>query len=74
MSRVNASMSMARLGLEADDLLMGLVTFRPPEDADDDWKVFCSDPPEPRVERGRTGKEALVRLIKFVAARRKVYR
>lgn len=74
MSRVNVSMDMARLGLEADDLLMGLVTFRPPEAEGEPWYCFCSDPPEPRVEQGRTGKEALVRLIKFVAARRKVYR
>lgn len=74
MSRINADMDMARLGLEADDLLMGLVTFRPPERDGDDWFCFCSEPPEPRVERGRTGKEALVRLLKFVSARRKVYR
>jgi hypothetical protein len=71
---VNASMSVARLGLEADDLLMGIITLRPPEDSDDDWKCFCSDPPEPKVTRGRTGKEAMVRLIRWVAARRKVYR
>lgn len=74
MSRVNASMSMTRLGLEADDLLMGLVTFRPPERPGEDWFVFCSDPPFPRTERGRTGREAFARLIKWVSARRKVYR
>lgn len=74
MSRVSVSMDMRRLGLEADDLLMGIITLRPPDDEDDDWKCFCSDPPEPKVTRGRTGKEAMVRLIKWVAARRKVYR
>jgi hypothetical protein len=70
---VNASMSVARLGLEADDLLMGIITLRPDEDGDG-WFAFCSDPPEPKVTRGRTGKEAMVRLIRWVAARRKVYR
>lgn len=74
MSRVNASMSMTRLGIEADDLLLGLVTFRPPEDPDDDWACFCSNPPEPHTERGRTGREAFARLIKWVGARRVVYR
>lgn len=74
MSRVNAQMEIARLGLEADELLMGLVTFRPPEREGEDWFCFCSDPPEPHTARGRTGREALVRLIKWVAARRKVYR
>jgi hypothetical protein len=72
-TRINASMTMTRLGLEADDLLMGIVTFRPDEDGDG-WYCFCSDPPEPHVARGRTGKEAMVKLLKWIQARRVVYR
>ncbi len=70
---VNAAMTMERLGLEADELLMGLVTMRADED-DEGWYAFCSDPPEPHVAYGLTGKEALVKLIRWVAKRREVYR
>lgn len=72
MNRITAQMTIARLGLEADDLLMGLVTFRPDEEGG--WYCFCSDPPEPKTTQGRTAREAFARLIKWVAARRKVYR
>lgn len=74
MSRISVSMSMTRLGLEADDLLMGNVSWRPPDGPDEDWACFCSNPPEPHVTFGRSGKEAFARLIKWVGARRKVYR
>lgn len=74
MSRITAAMSMSRLGLEADELLVGMVTFRPPADEDDDWSVYCSNPPWPHTARGRTGREAFARLLQWVAKRRKVYR
>lgn len=69
----NVGMSIARVGLEADDLLMGIVTLRPDEDGEG-WYAFCSDPPEPHVAYGRTGKEAFVKLVRWVSKRRRVYR
>jgi hypothetical protein len=69
----NVGMSLARIGLEADDLLMGIVTLRPDEDGEG-WYAFCSDPPEPHVTYGRTGKEAFVKLVRWVSKRRRVYR
>ena len=64
-------MSLTRLGIESDDLEMGVVTFRPGADC---WFAFCSNPPEPHVAHAPTGKEAYVRLIRWVAQRRKVDR
>lgn len=71
---INARMSVQRLGIEGDELEMGMITFRPPASEDDDWAVYCSNPPWPHTERGRTAREAFAKLLRWVSKRRKVYR
>jgi hypothetical protein len=71
---INARMTMARLGVEADELLAGIVTFRPPDSGDEEWACFCSNPPEPYVAFGRTGREAFAKLLRWIQKRRVVYR
>jgi hypothetical protein len=70
---ISTRMTMARLGIEADDLLVGMVTLKPDE-CGDGWYAYCANPPWPHVARGATGKEAFARLLQWVAKRRKVYR
>jgi hypothetical protein len=71
---INARMSLARLGLEGDELEIGMVTFRPPAEEGDDWACYCANPPWPYTARGRTGREAFARLLQWISKRRKVYR
>lgn len=64
---------MTRLGVEADDLEMGMVTFKPDESGDG-WYAYCSNPPWPHVEYGTSAREAFAKLLRWVAKRRKVIR
>lgn len=66
---IYARMSIARLGVEADELGAGLITFRRDED-DHGWFCFASEARVPHVARGRTGKEAFAELLRFLRALR----
>lgn len=70
---VSSRMSLARLGVEADELEMGMVTLKPDESGDG-WYVYCSNPPWPHVEYAPSVRGAFAKLIRWVAKRRKVYR
>lgn len=58
-------MTLAALLAEADALGLGLISWRPRAQG---WACFASRAPVPCVAEGRTARDALAELVRFVRA------